>query len=127
MVAVRPADPQKGVEAGIAYELKGSLPYVPTPVARDNLLFFISDGGVATCIEASTGEMHWRERVEGGYFSSPIRVADRIYCISREGEVVVLAAADTYEKMGMHDDAARSYEAFINIHSGSSSAPSAAR
>jgi len=95
MVAIRPGDAAKKAE--LAYEIKGSLPYVPTPVAYGTLLFFISDSGVVTCLEASTGKMHWRERVGGNYFSSPVRVADRIYCVSRTGEALVLAASKDYK------------------------------
>ena len=41
-----------------------------------------------------------RERVGGEFFGSPVRVADRIYCISRRGEMVVLAASDNYKLLG---------------------------
>ena len=101
MVALRPGNGQKGAE--LAYEIKGSLPYVPTPVAHGKLLFFISDSGIVTCMEASTGKMHWRERVGGNYFASPVRVADRIYCVSRTGEALVLAAAEQYKLLARID------------------------
>jgi outer membrane protein assembly factor BamB len=103
MIAVRPGNPGEGTKAEIAYEIEDSLPYVPTPVARDNLLFFISDGGVATCIDASTGNRLWRERVGGNFFSSPVRVEDRLYCLSRTGEMVVLAADDQYQLLSRID------------------------
>jgi outer membrane protein assembly factor BamB len=103
MYAIRPGDPTTGGDPAIAYELQGSLPYVPTPVARGSLLFFISDGGVASCIDAPTGNVLWRERVGGNYFSSPIRVADRIYCVSRAGEVAVFAADRQFKLLGKVD------------------------
>lgn len=103
MVAVRPGIPGRGIEAALAYEIEGSLPYVPTSVAHGQLLFLWSDSGVVTCLDAPTGDVHWRERVGGQYFSSPVRVADRIYCISRNGEMVVLAAADKFKLLGRVD------------------------
>jgi len=103
MVAVRPADPAKGVEAGVAYEITNSLPYVPTSVARGRLLFLWSDSGVVACLDALTGEVRWRERVGGNYFGSPVRVRDRIYCMSRDGEMVVVAAADEFKLLGRID------------------------
>ena len=96
MVAVKPGNPGKGIKPRVAYDIKGSLPYVPTSVARGNLLFLWSDSGVVTCLDAPTGKINWRERVGGGFFGSPVRVRDRLYCISRDGEMVVLAAADQY-------------------------------
>ena len=103
MVAVRPGIPDEGIEAQLAYEIKGSLPYVPTSVAYGSLLFLWSDQGVVTCLDAPSGTIHWRQRVGGQYFGSPVRVADRIYCISRKGEMVVLAAADKFKPLGRID------------------------
>ena len=103
MVAVRPGDPEAKTDPEIVYEFSGSLPYVPTPVAHGRLLFFFADSGVVTCADATTGEIHWRERVGGKYFGSPVRVVDRIYCISREGMMVVLAASDEFKPLARID------------------------
>jgi outer membrane protein assembly factor BamB len=35
--------------------------------------------------------------VGGKYFGSPVRVGQRLYCMSREGEAVVLAASEDYK------------------------------
>lgn len=103
MFAVRPGNPATGAESEVAYEVKGSLPYVCTPVAYGDLLFAWFDRGVVTCLDAPTGEIVWRERVGGDYFGSPVRVADRLYCISREGEMVVLAAAREFKELARID------------------------
>ncbi len=115
LVAVRPGDPAKGVKPEVVYEVKGSLPYVCTPVTRGDLLFLWFDLGVVTCVDAPTGKVHWRERVGGNYFCSPVRVGDRIYCISRDGEMVVLAAAEQYKLL-----------ARINLEERSNSTPAVA-
>ena len=103
MFAIRPGNPATGTRAEVAYELKGSLPYVCTPVAYGDLLFSWFDRGVVTCLDAPSGKIHWKERIGGDYFSSPVRVADRIYCISREGEVVVIAASKEFKEFGRID------------------------
>ena len=79
---------------------KTSAPYVPSLVAKGSLVFLWGDRGVVTCIDAPTGKVHWRERVGGNYSSSPVRVGNRVYCISTEGDVVCLAAADQYKLLG---------------------------
>jgi len=76
---------------------------VPTSVARGRLLFLWRDSGVVACLDALTGEVRWRERVGGNYFGSPVRVRDRIYCMSRDGEMVVVAAADEFKLLGRID------------------------
>ena len=43
--------------------------------------------------------MHWRERVGGNFYSSPVWVDQRLYCVSKEGEVAVIAADKTYKPL----------------------------
>jgi len=102
-LAIRPGNPATGQKPELAYEISGSLPYVPTPLSHGNLLFLWYDRGIVTCLDAPSGKLVWRERIGGDYFGSPVRVDNRLYCISRQGEVVVLAAADRFELLGRVD------------------------
>jgi len=90
-----------GPKPEVKYRLKNSpqikVPYVPTPVARGNLVFLWYDKGMVSCIDAPTGKIHWVRRVRGFFHGSPIRVQDRIYCMSADGDCVVLAAEDKYQ------------------------------
>ena len=88
-----------GKQAEIAFQIKIQAPYVPSVVARDDLLFLISDAGMATCVDLTSGEVYWRKRIGGNYQASPVRVVDKIYCVSAEGEVVVLAANKEFEEI----------------------------
>jgi outer membrane protein assembly factor BamB len=95
VVAVKP-----GPQPKVAYEVKTQAPYVPTAVAKGDLVFLWSDAGIATCIDAATGSVHWRERVGSNFSGSPIRVADKLYCIDEQGVVYVLAADKKYKLLG---------------------------
>ena len=86
--------------AAVKYRVTQQAPYVPTPVARGNLVFLWYDKGVVTCIDADTGERHWRERVGGNYSGSPVCAGDKVYCIAEDGEVVVLAASTEFKVLG---------------------------
>lgn len=99
MAAVRPPE-KAGGEPGLVYTIRKSAPYVPTPVAKGNLLFLVSDGGIATCIDAPTGEEIWKEKLGDTYFSSPILIDDRVYAVSRRADVVVFRASDKFEPLG---------------------------
>jgi outer membrane protein assembly factor BamB len=100
LVAVRAGIPEQGVRPEVLYQIKEAVPYVVTHVDKWPLVFLWSDRGIATCIDGLTGKVHWRERVGGDYLGSPVRVGDRIYCNSRAGEMVVLAAADKFQVLG---------------------------
>ena len=90
LVAIRPPA-KKGGEAEVAYVLEKNVPYVPTPLPIGKTMFLLSDGGIASCIETSSGKVLWRERMEGNYFASPILLDGKVCAISREGEVRLLS------------------------------------
>jgi outer membrane protein assembly factor BamB len=94
---VKPGDDAKKQPATLAWEMKRSAHYVPTPVVMGDLLFGWSDGGVVSCIYGPTGEVKWQERAGGNFFGSPILIGDKIYCIATNGDVVVIKAADKFE------------------------------
>ncbi len=96
-IAVRPGSAEKSVPPTSAYELTTGIPMVPTPLVKDGRLFLWGDDGVLSCLCVATGELVWRERVEGTYFASPVWVDGRLYNLSKKGEVVVVAAADKFE------------------------------
>ena len=103
LLAVRPGIPEKGVAAEVLYRIDQAAPYVITPVAKWPLVFIWSDRGIVTCIDGPSGKIHWRERVGGEYLGSPVRVDDRIFCMSNSGEMVVLAATDKFEVLAKID------------------------
>ena len=98
-MAVKP-----GQNPQLAYEIRREAPYVPTPVARGNLIFFWSDAGVVRCVDAATGKELWKERAKGrAYFGSPVRAGDKIFCVDDTGKVVCLAADGSYQELGVTD------------------------
>ena len=101
-VAVRP-DKAGGGKGELVYDVTKSVPLVPSFVVKDDLLFLWTDGGVVTCLDAPTGDVHWRERVGDSCYSSPLWIEGRLYGISKRGEVVVLAASKEFEELGRVD------------------------
>lgn len=97
VVAVRLPSGGKEGKPQEVYRIDRSAPLCTTPLVAGELLFLWSDGGVVTCADSRTGAVHWRERVPGSYYSSPVCVGKQLWNISREGEVIVLAAAKQYE------------------------------
>jgi hypothetical protein len=94
-IAVRPGSQERPAE--VAYEVKQAVPMVPTPLVKDGRLFLWTDDGIVTCRKAASGEVVWRERVGGGFYGSPVWVRGRLYCVAKNGDVVVIAAADKFE------------------------------
>jgi outer membrane protein assembly factor BamB len=97
LVAVKPGGSGDVSNSHVAYKLTKVMPYVPTPITNGDLLFLWGDKGVVTCVNAPTGETVWAERVGGNFFGSPIRVEDRLYCLSADGDCVVLTATSQFK------------------------------
>ena len=85
------------------FSLSKHVPYVPSGVSSGGLMFFLNDGGQVTCLNAEDGEEFWYERVTGECYASPLLVDGKLYCFSREGEMVAVAAKDEFEVLGRHD------------------------
>jgi outer membrane protein assembly factor BamB len=90
-------------EADIAWRFKNQVPAMPTPILVDELLFMVSDDGVATCLNALTGEQFWQERLGGEFSSSPIFADGRLYVANRAGNIFVVAAKAKFELLATNE------------------------
>lgn len=95
-------DPSPGLkqEERIKVRRETTLPYVPTPVEHNGLLFLWTDRGIVVCLDPASGREIWKERVGGNFSGSPICIDSRLYCISESGDVVVVAAREKFELLG---------------------------
>ena len=77
----------------LSWKQTRGLPYVPTPLAYRGHVYLIKNGGMLTCLNATTGEYVYQEdRVGalGDYYASPIAVDDYILMASQRGVVTVI-------------------------------------
>lgn len=99
VVAVKVEQGAATLEATEAYHITRQAPHIPTPLAYGNWLFLWSDQGIATCLDRASGKIVWQQRIGGNFYSSPICIDGRIYCIDLDGVMVVIAATDKYEEL----------------------------
>ncbi len=78
-------------------------PYVPTPLISGELLFLFMDNGSVACVRLDSGELLWKKRPAGPLYGSPVCVNEKLYCISKAGEVIVIQAGPNYELHGIYD------------------------
>jgi len=77
-------------------------PYVPTPIIVGEFLYLFTDNGTVACLRLATGEILWKERPAGAIYGSPVCVDGKLYCITKEGEVIVIRADSSYELLGIN-------------------------
>lgn len=83
----------------IAWTLKRAAPFTPSPLLVGDQLYVISDFGIASCLDARTGETHWQARLGGNYSASPIFADGRIYILNEEGMTTVIAPGKEFRKL----------------------------
>ncbi len=105
-VVVQPAA-APGAAPKVLYKMPtgADYPYVPSPVIKGEHMFLWSDIGTVTCVKVASGQQVWQKsvRADGSkeeFFSSPIIAGDKLYNISKDGEVICLAAGDTFKLLG---------------------------
>ena len=89
-------------EPGISFRLRRGLPYVPSAIAVGGRFFLFADSGFASCIDASSGDELWRERIDGKFFSSPVSNGESIYICDREGRLWTFSK-EKFEVLGSFD------------------------
>ena len=66
-------------------------------------LYFVSDGGIATCADARTGKIHWNERLGGDFSASPVCAEGRIYFQNETGVGTVLKLGTQFVPLAHND------------------------
>ncbi|MCI0535598.1 MAG: PQQ-like beta-propeller repeat protein [Verrucomicrobiales bacterium] len=99
VLAIRP-DGQGDVTAThVAWTLGKGAPNTPSLLLADDELYMVSDGGIASCVDAKTGKVHWQERVGGNHSASPVYADGRLYLQSEDGVGTVLKAGREFVKL----------------------------
>ena len=83
-------------ETHVKWVLPKGAPHTPSMVLTGNELFMVSDGGIASCVDAKSGEVHWSERLGGGCSASPILANGKLYVVNEAGTVYVVDAGKEF-------------------------------
>jgi len=87
----------------VAWTLKKGAPHTPSVVVVEDSLFCVSDAGIASCVDALTGEVRWSERLAGNFSASPVVAEGRIYFQNETGTTHVVKAAKAFELIASNE------------------------
>ena len=74
--------------------------YEPSLLLKDDLLFGITDKGIAYCWSASDGKELWKTRLQGTFSASPIHCNENIYVPNNDGVTFVFkAVGESYQQI----------------------------
>ena len=75
----------------------------PSVVLANNLIYFITDKtGVASCLDAKTGKLVWKQRIGGKFSTSPLAANGKIYFFDRDGKTTVIAQGRKFQPLAVN-------------------------
>jgi outer membrane protein assembly factor BamB len=89
-------------ESHVKFKVAKQVPATPSPVLVGDQLYFITDQGVATSVNALTGETIWSKRIPGNFSSSPLFADGKIYFSNHEGKTTVLRPGREFDEIAVN-------------------------
>ncbi|MEQ8764445.1 MAG: PQQ-binding-like beta-propeller repeat protein [Planctomycetota bacterium] len=103
LMAVRLGGQGDVTETHVKWVEDKGLPAITSKVLVDGRLYFMSDAGVLTCLDAATGERVFRERIGGKICASPLAASGRVYFFDPQGVTTVIAAGEKFELLAKNE------------------------
>jgi len=87
-----------GTDAVVWQNTKGNS-YTPSPVLHQGKLYFVTDNGILSAINATSGELIYQERLPGTYSlkASLVAANGNLYAPTEQGDVVVVKMSEKFE------------------------------
>ena len=108
-IAVRMGGKGDVTKTHVEWSAHSNSSYIPTPVLYEGRLYFVSDAGFATCLDAKTGELVYKERLPVGavgrgkpFYASPVLANGAIFAMSRRAGAFVIAAQPEFKLLAQN-------------------------
>jgi outer membrane protein assembly factor BamB len=99
LMAVRADGSGDVTRTHVAWTLTRGAPYTPSPLLVGDELYYLSDTGVLSTVDAKSGEMLWQQRLIGNYSASPVFADGRVYVLSEEGLTTVFTPGREFRRL----------------------------
>jgi outer membrane protein assembly factor BamB len=93
MLAIRPDGHDDVTKSHVVWTHDKGVPARSSFLLVGDLLFMVSDNGVASCLEAQNGQELWQHRLGGTFYASPIYTEGHIYFFDDGGVSHVMEAS----------------------------------
>jgi outer membrane protein assembly factor BamB len=103
LYAIRPDGKGDVTSTHVAWKVDRGAPKTPSPVLVGDELYFVSDEGMMSCVDAKTGTLHWQERLGGNYSASLVAANGLVYAQNEEGLATVVKASKSFEVVSKND------------------------
>lgn len=112
LMAIKPDGQGNVTETHVAWKTNKSAPHTPSPLLVGDQLYVVSDGGIATCFNAVSGEQVWQKRIGGNFSASPLFADGKIYLQSEQGDGIVLQPGSEYVELAKNELEPRTFASY---------------
>lgn len=97
LLAVRADGAGDVTRSHVVWRLQRGAPLTPSPILVGDELYVVTDFGIATCVDALTGDVRWQERLGGNHSASPVFAGGRIHFQNEAGVTTVIAPGPEFD------------------------------
>ena len=106
LLAIRLGGRGDVTRSAVRWTYHKAIPQLPSPLVYRGILYMVDDGGRATSLHASSGEVIEQGRLEGAidrFFASPVAADGKVFMVSESGKVAVLPEGGSLSVMAVND------------------------
>lgn len=112
VMAVRPDGTGDVTSTHVAWTVRRGAPKTPSLLLVNDELYMLSDSGIASCLDARTGRLHWQERIGGNCSASPVYADGKIYFQNEAGLSVVIKPGRAFQQIASNSLAERTLASY---------------
>jgi len=95
--AVDPTGKGDVTKTHIKWMYEDEVPQIPTPVIVDGKMYMVHDRGMATCLDAKTAKVIWKQELKGNFNTSPIYAGGNIYFFNVKGDCTIIKPGSSFQ------------------------------
>jgi len=99
LVAVKTDGTGDVTKTHIAWTADEGIPDICSPLADGKRVYMLTSDGYLTCYGVADGKMVFDKDIELSFFASPSLVADKVYLLDEDGELIVFTSGDEYKEV----------------------------
>ncbi len=111
VVAIKPGGEGDVTDTHVLWSHAKYVPFCASSVVVDDRLFCVKDGGIVSCLDATSGKSLRAARLEavGDYYSSPVAGDGKIYLLNEEGVLTVISSKAAWTVLSTADFGENTY------------------
>jgi outer membrane protein assembly factor BamB len=103
LLAIDPRSARGDATDHVVWSHDRGVSLTPSLLVTGGELFFVADNGVASCLDARSGKVHWTERLSGDFSASPVSAENQVYFQNEAGTTYVVKAGTEFELLSTNE------------------------